>query len=571
MITHIFQLNKQLISLSASALDYYRSWSLRFASRTMQTLLNTMGTFLENVKTSSLTEPYYSHILSVLESILAAQEQKDYILIADIIEINLIPVLNNIQQAIIQYDTSISMTDMYRENIAALTDKKLSAIIPHAENTCISASDGTSALYQAEPATIGSNTLKYESSKNSFYFHSNNNPYVEGHIWADTYGNEEYFNYTVLGFGMGYHIRGLLEKDRRYRVTVIESSIEVLSLAFTYGDIADILSNPRFKLIYSTEPAAISSVLTDFSKDTDNIDSRSKLLIHYPSMTALDEGPVKSALKQYFIKLDTIHSHQKYLKWNFYYNTRHNHPAVDCLKPVFYNKTVILLAGGPSLEKSVSFLKNYAVNKDSCILLSVGTSYRGLVAKGIIPDYVIITDAGDRIFKQISGISQTKTSLIYLSTASDRAVNEFNGKKYIMYQKGFKDAENYSAEHNYILFETGGSVSTAAADLALRFQCKKLITLGLDLSYPEHKLHSFKNGTVSSNDTSMLQVSCVAGGTVSSTNVLTIYKKWIEERISKENHTDIINISDGARIENAKNFPLSSLNNIDFIKNLTED
>lgn len=548
---NLFNLNRRLIELSTSALQYYRSWSLRFAARTMKELLSAMNDFLMLLKNSSLPPSYYSSIVSILGTILSAQENNDTIMIADIIEINLIPALNTVQQSIIQENSDISFCDMYEKNIAILrrSDNKTAALIAHADSTCINAgSEG--AAYFVEPSTIGTNILRYESSSRSYYFHSNNNPYEEGRLWAKAYGDEEYFNYTILGFGMGYHIRALLEHDRRYEVTVMETDLNVLSLAFTYCDITDILSNPRFHLVYISDLTQVSAMLTD--KNT-------KFVIHYPSMDTMKNSPVKDLLKQYFIKLDSINSHLKYLKWNFYYNQRQHHSAVDCIKDDFSNKTVILLAGGPSLEKSLDFLKTLSSDDKSYTLLSVGTAYRGLIKNNIVPDYVIITDPGDRMFYQLKDIPQTKASLIYLCTASDKAIKEFNGSKYIMYQNGFQAAEKYAAKHNLTLFETGGSVSTTAIDLALRFNCKKLITLGLDLSYPCNTLHSFANAQIN-DSASMLQVPSITGGNVPASNVLTIYRKWIEERIAAPNNKiPVVNISDGAYINNAKNLPINAL------------
>ncbi len=559
---NLFLINKKLITLSTAILEYYRSWSMRFASRTLSELLGSMNNFLAELGSSHLAD-YSGDILSILQTILSAQENEDNVLLADIIEINLIPSLNTIQQTIIQCEPDISFEnlsdDRYNKNIAALNNKHLSGLIRRSTTPNISVNSSIS--YSVEPSTVGANIIKYADTTHSFYLHSNNNPFDEGNIWAKTFGEENYFNYTVLGFGMGYHIRALLEYDRRFEVTVIETNIQVLSLAFTYEDISDILSNPRFHLVYEPDITQITKTLNN------NI---TKFIIHYPSMMALPEGAVKSAIKQYFIKLDSMHSHSKYLKWNFYYNAKHQHPSVDTIKNAFSDKTVILLAGGPSLEKSVDFLKNLNPVDDSYVLLSVGTAYRGLVNNGIIPDFVIISDAGDRIFYQLKDIPESNTSLIYLSTASDKAVNTFNGKKYIACQNGYEEAEKLADANGYTLFETGGSVSTTAIDIALRLGCKKLITLGLDLGYPDNKLHSFRDNYLSVTDTSAanipaVNVPSVTGRTIPSTNVLTIYRKWIEERFEQEikskSNIEIINISNGAYINNAKNLPTDSLKN----------
>lgn len=102
-----------------------------------------------------------------------------------------------------------------------------------------------------------------------------------------------------------------------------------------------------------------------------------------------------------------------------------------------------------------------------------------LLSQNFVPDYVIITDAKPSLAWQLRDLPQTAAELLYLSTASNSAVDTFCGKKYIFFQKDFAESEDFAREHSLLLFETGGSVSTAAIDFALRMGCSTLITTDL--------------------------------------------------------------------------------------------
>lgn len=547
----IFNINKELISITTSTIEACRIQRFFSATRFISDLTGRLGDFFQSLDVSPLGS-YIDHISQILEGIISAQENEDYVLLADIMEINLLPCLNTIQQTIIQENPAISMSNLYKENIELLDQDNALRAIPMA-------SDFSSSHYHIEPATIGTNTLKYSKNNSEFYFHSNNNPYTEANAFAGEYAEPDCLSYTVFGFGMGYHIKALLEYDRRFEVTVFETNINILSLAFTYGDLHNILNNPRLHIIYNSDLKSLSSYL--FKASSLEKES-SKLIIHYPSLMALEDSPVKTALKEYFIKLSSVQTNIKYLMGNFYLNQKLMDLPVDTLREKFKDKTVILMAGGPSLEKSLDYLKSIDEgSRSSYVLLSVGTSYRGLVSNGITPDYVIVTDPGDHMYLQVNNIPPTGAELIYLSTASNGLVNIFQGKRYILYQTGFKAAEDFAASQGLIPFQTGGSVSTTAVDLALTFKCKRLICLGLDLSYPENKFHSFVSNDAGSQKDGYIYVKSTNKTTVPTTNVLNIYRKWIEARISREKSIEIMNISDGAYIENAHNMTTNQLKN----------
>lgn len=125
-------------------------------------------------------------------------------------------------------------------------------------------------------------------------------------------------------------------------------------------------------------------------------------------------------------------------------------------------------------------------------------------------------------------------------------------EKYIFFQKDFAESEDFAKEHSLLLFETGGSVSTAAIDFALRMGCSTLITTGLDLAYPEKKSHAFGISGNISDTHRYISEKDIHGNKILTTATFLSYRKWIEKRLIKSG-IECINLTDGLAIKGMKN------------------
>lgn len=101
-----------------------------------------------------------------------------------------------------------------------------------------------------------------------------------------------------------------------------------------------------------------------------------------------------------------------------------------------------------------------------------------------------MTDGHTKTGWRIRGIEECGVPLIYLSTVAYNVVHLYQGKRYIAFQKGYPEAEQYAAEHGFKVFETGGSVATFALDMLIRFECSKVICVGLDMGYRGERTHA---------------------------------------------------------------------------------
>ena len=532
-----------------STIEYFRIQDFFHGNITFNRVVNSLNQLLPMFMDEEI-----SLITDNLGTILNAQSEADYVLLADMLEISLLTSVKSILEARISTDGSNPKPEYLNNNLEVLKNAdnsgkytSLITLIQKNSTKYISSfSTQTQYIYNVEQTNIGVPTLKVTTNDKSVYYHSNVNPFSEGRMLARYYAKPDTYNYNVFGFGFGYHIKALLESDRRFRINAIETNIEVLTMAFMYIDLADILSNDRFSLEYCP-----LDNFADSFKNLLNNSENSSLLIHYPSLATLEDGVLKQSLNNYFINFSSMYSQEKYLNWNFYYNMKLNSKSADTLKDNFKSKDIIYVAAGPSLNYYFDYLvKNMA--SSNTIIICASTIYRTLLNKNVIPDYVIMTDAQDNMISHVKDIDTTGSSLIYLSTACSNAVAAFNGDKYILFQYGYEPAENYADKNHLSLIETGGSVSTSAIDLILRFNCKSLTTIGLDLAYTDNKTHSYDTKNVDTSNR-CIYVKSVKGESVPTTNILNIYRKWIENRIKDVKNIKLVNMSHGAYIEGMEN------------------
>jgi hypothetical protein len=467
------------------------------------------------------------------------------VLLADILEMQLLPIFTEICQSIVADTCAAGGQDyiecrFFEKNLELLKDSRLSSMIK--ENAKRLKNHPELSPYHAEATNLGLNTLKYESGSKSYYFHSNTNPIKEGESFANHYADDKCLDYLVFGFGMGYHVEALLQLDRRFKVAVVETNADVLTLAFMHRNLSNILSDENFKLIY----AAVDKV-ADIIKAHDNY----ALLPHYPSLMSLPDGSLKEALIDYYVKLNSARANKRLIDCNFYYNMKRNDAPADDVLSKLTGKSVIFVAGGPSLRDNLAYLRNAQGDK---IIVTASTSYRLLMENGIVPDFVFMISSNENMVNHVAGIPAGKSALIYLCTTSRFGVNKFQGQHFIVFQNGYEPAEEFAKKNNYILIETGGSVSTAAIDFILQAGCAELITFGLDLAFTDNRTHSFDEETnITDNDTSM-EMTGIDGNPIKTSRILSIYRKWIENRLRQEKRDiSLINVSRGVPIEGMKN------------------
>ncbi len=105
--------------------------------------------------------------------------------------------------------------------------------------------------------------------------HSTYDPVKEGKKWADDFVIEGKEQFCVLGFGLGYHVKEVLNRIEG-KVCVIEPSLEILKVAFQSLDLREII--PKINWIVAKE---VQIIIREYSH------LNWQLLPHNPSINVL--------------------------------------------------------------------------------------------------------------------------------------------------------------------------------------------------------------------------------------------------------------------------------------------
>lgn len=511
-----------------------------------------------------------------LARLLEFQENEDYIGVADFYKDFLKTECVALRDSLRKEGVWQDVNDFYKKNYNA-ANEQIRLMLRSIEAQTEDIPGG----YELAETAVGSFTLQVNTVNNrKLYLSSASDPYEEARIIAKGYTNGNYAEYVILGLGMGYLANELAAREDICKLAVCEHDKYVIKAAFHYMDLEDLLKSDKINIFYDPMLAEFSRILSDKNEKG--------IIIHHPSMMNIRDAELRDKLNDFFIYDNSVRTQGKKLYGNFRMNlshkTRETVHFADALKARFEGKNVLFIAAGPSFEDSAVLLRecvsDYTVTSytkdgiDSCsieafmgaewyencedyIVVCVGTVLRNLISIGIKPDYVIMSDPQDNMINQIEGIDTSDISLICLSTLYYRVVNEWKGAKYIAFQRDFALSEEYAEDNGLMLFETGGSVSTLALDILLRFHCRKVVCLGLDLAYVNNKRHAGER-CISTETTKNLRLIRSVNNTQIYTSVnLDNYRLWIERRLKRrtkdEMCVELINASNGAFIEGMNN------------------
>lgn len=399
--------------------------------------------------------------------------------------------------------------------------------------------------------SAGEATLAIEMEEKKIRLCSARNPKREGNLFAKSIISDKFDRYIVFGMAMGYHIEAIANLTSTEQIIVLENDIEQLAICMRYCKLEKLISNSRVKIVYCKEPR-------DYVEWLDSEDEDTKFCMWEPSIKTIQNISLRNILENYKVIFNSIDNLGELLIENFDANQSLGDENVDVLYPEFIGKTMVLLAGGPSLDANLDILREITGRTD-IQMVCVGKVARRVLNAGIRPDYIVMIDGKAGTRWQISGIEECGIPLIYLSTVAAKVASEYQGKRYIAYQNGIEKAQKYATDHGYTVYQSGGSVSTFAIDMGIRMKCSRIVCVGLDMGYAGETTHAGSVGRKIVNQKNMRQVESVNGTRIPTSKTLDMYRGWIERHIEKVTDTEMINASGGARIHGMTEMSLEEI------------
>lgn len=189
----------ECLDIESKCINYFRIQNYREGLRRLDDLTKKLIIFLstiEEIKEELISVGYQfnqENLITILSGIMNTQNMQDYVLLADLLELQLNPYLQQIQEILLMNECfAVTSADIYESNIRLLEKKHIS--IANAVKKCIG-----SEQYILEPTSSGNVTLCVNDNTGSYYFHSNVNPIVESRLFAKQYYTIEHEHYVVFG------------------------------------------------------------------------------------------------------------------------------------------------------------------------------------------------------------------------------------------------------------------------------------------------------------------------------------------------------------------------------------
>ncbi len=412
----------------------------------------------------------------------------------------------------------------------------------------------SSDLYPLEAAKNGESTLKIAGN----YIHSRYDPVKEGERLADHIMENSYEIDVVIlyGGGLGYMAKPLFDKLIKNNkslnppnILYIEKDIKLFCTALTVTDFSEMAANPNFKIFLDAEKEMIGSFIQ-------GIPTQKVRYFYYRPVFKLNESYFMELQNHINYVLDrkdmnnaTFSRFQKLWTKNLINNLSGYIKSSNLKSLADINKggNAFVIAGGPTLEKSVDFIKK---NENDAIIITVDTSYKFLIKNGIKPDIIVTIDPQYWNYKYLENcdlgdtIIVTDPSTYYKIFTLTDPINIFTPNSI------FPMTDYFYPHKDKGLLSAGGSVSTGAFDTARIIGSRSIYLFGLDLSYPERKTH-FKGAFFENNflkisnyfvpaefhaykyltHASLIKCRSTDNGTVFSDPKMFIFKKWFDREI----------------------------------------
>ena len=468
--------------------------------------------------------------LMMLEAIMEAQKNEDNVLLADILEGDLLPYLQKLQ-ILWQQNQQVELPDYWEENLTSIRKTNLN-FAKYLEG------NETEACYESFFAINGSPVMRASIGSKVFCLCSTINPEWEGEVIARNICASAIKEYWIFGGGIGYHVDALLKLDGDNKIMLLLNEIKPISAALSLFDWREAIETGRLSFLYDKNERQLFEHLKKKKEDA-------VFFIHYPTLRCVRDKEVRELLEDYFVASSSMQEQQTLLDKNFRAIKKYALPECGALRDRFSGRHVVISGGGPSVDEELEVIR---AQRDKLYLLVVGTVARKFLENGIMPDAIIITDPQEKVALQVNELKTTGIPLIILSTAPEKCLEEYKGDVYVAYQEGYQPAYEFARKNGYTVFQTGGSVVTLAVDMAIRFGAKDITLVGVDLAYTNGRSHTSGIGREITEEAEFRKVMSTTGTYVDTSRNLDMYRKWIEHRIEDEKSLNIYNTAKGARI-----------------------
>ncbi len=314
-ILDTFKKNIELLALVDKAVVYFREGRTDLALD----MLSDMGDgitamaeriygdreYFANVSTESVAE--------MIEGILNARRNRDYVLLADLLDVQLGGFICSVQELIMKQEDYFAFDqERYSQAIGKLDAKLADSLV----SVCGFKEDDDekerlrvnhSALlkdsldparlleqgYAVELTSSGLMTLAAnDADGRKIYLHSNGHVTLESFLLAQRWFCEGAGVYIIYGLGMGYHLSELVKLSPKSEFIVFESDMNILKLFCAFSGEDELLDRDNIRFVYDPEYVFLDKELSKFT-------GTEKFCIHFPSFKRITNDDAKKLMSIY--------------------------------------------------------------------------------------------------------------------------------------------------------------------------------------------------------------------------------------------------------------------------------
>lgn len=311
-IREIFEQNTELIRRTEIALQYYREQQYDKAlGLTAQAIEQLRGIseaiFSDREYFAAVSD---ASVAEMLSGLLQTKKKKDYVLLADLFEMQLLTFLYGIQELILNKEDYMEYDDAaYARRTGLMKEKLAESIRSYVQNPddAERCSLNVNALleapidpekllnegYRVEFTSSGRMTVAIRDREGrDLYLHSNGNVSKEAFLLAKHWTEKPADTYIIYGLGMGYHIEELLYLSPDSKIEIYETDMNILKLSCAFSKIEALLQDVEVQLIYDPDGELIQKRLKEKQR-------KEAVCIHYPSLRNVKDEKLRKALSRY--------------------------------------------------------------------------------------------------------------------------------------------------------------------------------------------------------------------------------------------------------------------------------
>jgi hypothetical protein len=349
---------------------------------------------------------------------------------------------------------------------------------------------------RATPSTLPT-AIVHAADGRAWWLHSRVDPREEAQFLIEDVPAQERTLYVVLGFGLGYHVKAVLDRvAASSHVMVIEPDTAALSdcaRAHEALGVGSWIDSPRLHLLVCRDPAVLPLRLAASFSAYDALTLQ--MIPHMPSMQlgaaffqaaiALVQEHLPAAATAHLAGLEsTLENDLR----NFWANLAPTWRGgdIDSLRNVVSAKPVVIVSAGPSLTDALPFL---LAMQDRALLVATAPTVPVLLSHGIRPDLVVAVDPFPENLAHFVTWDGTDIPLVYYQKVFRGILERYQGPVCAFSMRDEQPLP-LKADSRPSPFFPGGSVAFSALQLAHHMGGSPIVFVGQDFAFADGRTHA---------------------------------------------------------------------------------